>query len=113
MTDNFMAEQDFNKLSGETIDDQEREEIAEVKSQLHEIVRIRKGLPGNPEQFDVQTISQLTDAAVIDDSSPTAENTLPSAKIYNKGQLPLPEYARRLRLKRANQLKNQPQEKAA
>lgn len=112
MADNFMAEQDFNKLSGETIDDQEREEIAEVKSQLHDIVRIRKGLPGKPEQFDVQTISQLTDA-VIDDSSPTTENALPSAKIYNKGQLPLPEYARRLRLKRANQLKNQPQEKAA
>ena len=100
-------------LSGETLEAQRQAKIADVRSQISERVRMRKGLSSKPEQFDAEVISQLPDVAVIDHGSSITERPQPSTKIYNEGHLPLPEFATRLRLRRANQLKNPPKEKAA
>jgi len=67
-----MPEYDTNRnskerqLSGEPIDAGDQAKIVEIKSQLLEHVRISKGLPANPNQLDVKTISQLSNARVIE-----------------------------------------------
>ena|SRR3989338_9799296 len=84
-----MTEHDFNKervLSGETVDTQNQAEIAEVKLQLLEHVRIRKGLSSTPVQLDVEAISQLTDAKIIDENQPEYQNV--GSRIIDISTLP-------------------------
>lgn len=53
-------------LSGETIEERDRAGIAVAKSNILEITREHKGLPNDPPQLDVDAISQLKDAKIVD-----------------------------------------------
>jgi len=80
-----MPENDIKKeraLSGGAIDAQDQVEIEGVRSQLLEHVRVRKGLPADPQQLDIQAISQLTDVTVVDGNQSEDQET-DSARIID------------------------------
>lgn len=61
-----MQKDNIERTGGNTVEAQDQKAYATVKSGLLEHVRISKGLPPDPVQLDVEAVSQLPDAPIIE-----------------------------------------------